>query len=242
MFLTLRKSDLVTVVMAIFVAVSAYTAINYGCKSIVVSALPFNGKIIVLDAGHGIPDGGAVSDNGTVEHSLNLDIVFRLQHMLEQSGAYVLLTRSDDYALADNLDGKIRDIKRSDLKYRKSLRDSSGCDAFISIHMNKFEQTQYKGAQVFYSKTPDNSKILGNALQSSLKEICDSDNNRIAKETENSIFILKNSATPSVIVECGFLSNQDDEALLNTEEYREKLAYSIYNGICNYFDIIKSNQ
>ena len=242
MFLTFRKSDFVTVIMAVFVAVTAYTAINYGCKSIVVSALPFNGRIIVIDAGHGLPDGGAVSENGTVEQGLNLDIAKRLQHMLEQSGAYVLMTRADENSVADNLDTKIREIKRSDLKFRKSLRDSSGCDAFISIHMNKFEQSKYKGAQVFYSKTPVNSKFLGNCLQNSLIEIADPDNKRVAKEADNSIFILKNSDTPSVIVECGFISNAEEEAKLNSEEYREKLAYSIYNGICSYFDQIKSEQ
>lgn len=242
MFLTFRKSDFVTVIMAVFVAVTAYTAINYGCKSIVVSALPFNGRIIVIDAGHGLPDGGAVSENGTVEQGLNLDIAKRLQHMLEQSGAYVLMTRADENSVADNLDTKIREIKRSDLKFRKSLRDSSGCDAFISIHMNKFEQSKYKGAQVFYSKTQVNSKLLGNCLQNSLIEIADPDNKRVAKEADNSIFILKNSDTPSVIVECGFISNAEEEAKLNSEEYREKLAYSIYNGICSYFDQIKSEQ
>lgn len=242
MFLTFRKSDFVTAIMAVFVAVTAYTAINYGCKSIVVSALPFNGRIIVIDAGHGLPDGGAVSENGTVEQGLNLDIAKRLQHMLEQSGAYVLMTRADENSVADNLDTKIREIKRSDLKFRKSLRDSSGCDAFISIHMNKFEQSKYKGAQVFYSKTPVNSKLLGNCLQNSLIEIADPDNKRVAKEADNSIFILKNSDTPSVIVECGFISNAEEEAKLNSEEYREKLAYSIYNGICSYFDQIKSEQ
>ena len=242
MFLTFRKSDFVTVIMAVFVAVSAYTAINYGCKSIVVSALPFNGRIIVIDAGHGLPDGGAVSENGTVEQGLNLVIAKRLQHMLEQSGAYVLMTRADENSVADNLDTKIREIKRSDLKFRKSLRDRSGCDAFISIHMNKFEQSKYKGAQVFYSKTPVNSKLLGNCLQNSLIEIADPDNKRVAKEADNSIFILKNSDTPSVIVECGFISNAEEEAKLNSEEYREKLAYSIYNGICSYFDQIKSEQ
>lgn len=239
MFLTFRKSDIVTVIMAVFVAVSAYTAINYGCRSIVVSALPFNEKIIVIDAGHGLPDGGAVSDSGTVEQGLNLDISLRVQKLLEETGAYVLMTRSDEYAVAENLEAKIRDIKRSDLKYRKSLRDSSGCDAFVSIHLNKFEQSKYKGAQVFYAKTPENSRVLGECLQNSLIEIADRNNKRVAKEADSSIFILKNSDTPSVIVECGFLSNDEEEEKLKTEEYREKLAYSIYNGICSYFDIIK---
>ena len=84
--------------------------------------------------------------------------------------------------------------------------------------------------------------MLGNCLQNSLIEIADPDNKRVAKEADNSIFILKNSDTPSVIVECGFISNAEEEAKLNSEEYREKLAYSIYNGICSYFDQIKSEQ
>ena len=241
MFLTLRKSDIVSVLMAVFVAFTAYTVINFGCESIVVSALPFNGKIIVLDAGHGLPDGGAVGNSGTVEQKLNLDITLKLQKLLEQNGAYVILTRADENAVAENLQTKIREIKRNDLKFRKDMRDNSSCDAFISIHMNKFEQSKYHGAQVFYSQQPAESRTLGECIQSCLIHIADPDNNRVAKMADKSIFILKNSSVPSVIVECGFLSNPQEEQRLNSDEYKEQLAYSIFHGICNYFDKQKTD-
>ena len=241
MFFTLKKTDIISCLMAVFVALTTYTVVKSGCESIVVSALPFNGKIIVIDAGHGIPDGGAVGISGTIEQSLNLDIALKLQHMLEQSGAYVILTRADENAVAEDLSAKIRDIKRSDLKYRRDMRDNSGCDAFISIHMNKFEQEKYSGAQVFYSASPESSKILGDCIQQKLISVADPQNTRVAKVADSGIFILKNSNVPSAIVECGFLSNIEEEQKLGTEQYREQLAYAIYHGITDYFDAIKTD-
>ena len=194
------------------------------------------GKVIVIDAGHGSPDGGAVGISGILEKDINLSVAKKLQCLFEKTGTYVILTRSDDNNIASNNNGKIRDIKRKDLKARKDYRDNSGADLFISIHMNKFPEEKYKGAQVFYSKLPAESKILGETIQSSLKENLDINNERIAKCSDNSIYILKDSKIPSVIVECGFLSNHEEEKLLKDNNYQDKIAWAIFLGVLKYFE------
>lgn len=198
-------------------------------------ALPSTGRVVVLDAGHGTPDGGAVGLSGVLEKDINLKITQKLQKLFEETGTYVVLTRSDDNNIAPDKDGKIRDIKRGDLKARKDYRDNSGADLFISIHMNKFPEEKYKGAQVFYSRSPENSKLLGEAIQNSLRENLDASNERQVKKADNSIYILKDSTIPSVIVECGFLSNSQEEKLLQDDKYQDKIAWAIYLGVSNYF-------
>lgn len=194
-----------------------------------------SGKIIVIDAGHGSPDGGAVSNSGTLEKDLNLKISKRLGSLLQQSGAYVIYTRSDDNSIADDLNAKIRDIKRSDMRNRKDIKNNSGADLFVSIHMNFFEDPQYSGAQVFYKGTCAQSKMLAESIQQYIKDFADNTNTREAKDSKNSIFILNDSNLPSVLVECGFLSNAAEESKLKTADYQDKIAFSIFSGISNYF-------
>ena len=235
MFFTIKKYDIISSIIFLLVLAATCSIINYGYKSVTASSLPFNKKIIVIDAGHGNPDGGAIGINGSIEQQINLKVSLKLQRLLEQSGAYVILTRSDENSVSEELDRKIREIKRDDLKIRKDMRDNSGCDAFISIHMNKFEEEKYSGAQVFYGEYPDGSKNLGECIQSNLKLHVDQNNNRAAKLSKD-IYLLKHAQVPSVVVECGFLSNAHEEALLNDENYQNKIAYGIYHGIVDYFD------
>ena len=194
---------------------------------------------IIIDAGHGLPDGGAVGINGTIEQKLNLDISLKLQKMLEQSGAKVILTRSDENAIYINKSEKVRKNKLNDLKARKEIIDSVDADIFVSIHMNKFEQSKYHGAQVFYSNYPLNSKILAENVQQNIKQLTDDSNNRKIK-VKNDIFLLKNCQIPSILIECGFLSNPKEEQQLNNEAYQTKIVYSIYHGILDYFESEKN--
>ncbi len=191
-------------------------------------------KTVLIDAGHGYPDGGATGLKGTVESDINLDIAFRLKALLEKSGFNVLLTRYDkNTPIEDTKDKKIREIKREDLTYRRNMLNSGDADLFISIHQNKFTDSKYYGAQVFYPSKSEESKHLGGALQRSLADVLDNNNERVEKETSE-IFILKNATIPSALVECGFLSNEKEESLLNTEKYRKKIAWAIFCGIINY--------
>lgn len=198
------------------------------------SSVPVGGKVITLDAGHGGFDAGA-SANGVTEKDINLDVTLRLREYLEQAGGIVFLTRSEDASTAEADKSGVA-AKKSDLLARRELAKSSGSEIFVSIHMNKFSQEQYKGAQVFYAAKSEDSKRLGDTIQESLKEILADGNTRIAKEIDRKVLILKDADIPSVIVECGFLSNPEEVALLQEDSYRQKLAWGIYLGIVRYFN------
>ena len=194
-----------------------------------------SGKVIVIDAGHGSPDGGTTGYSGTMEKDLNLLVAKSLGNMLMQSGAHVIYTREGDESIADSSSNTIREIKKNDMKKRKLIRDESGADMFVSIHMNYFSETKYKGAQVFYNKILDENKILADLIQTEIKNIADNSNARSPKISKNDIYILNGSKIPSVLVECGFISNPGEEKKLLTKAYRDKIAYSIYSGILKYY-------
>ena len=196
--------------------------------------LPVTNKVIVLDAGHGSPDEGATSSNGNSEAEINLKIVLKLQKLLESSGATILLTRYDENAIYE-LDAKtISEKKVSDIKNRVKIGNESSADIFVSIHLNKIPQKQYSGWQTFYKKGDENSKTLATSIQNNLKDSIDTPNNRVPLELNN-IYIMKHVDIPIALVECGFLSNDNEETLLITDAYQDKLAWGIYNGIMDYF-------
>lgn len=231
----LKSVSVYFICLAIIAASLAVSISNFTMYEQTIASLP-SGRCIVLDAGHGSPDGGAVGISGVLEKDINLKICKKLQRLLEQSGAFVIMTRSDDKNIAPDEKGKIRDIKRNDLKARKNFKNTPNADIFVSIHMNKFPEEKYRGAQVFYAQKPQSSKVLGEAIQKSFIDNLDNSNTRIAKAADNSIYILKDSKIPSVIAECGFLSNPEEEKLLTTDEYQDKIAWSLFLGISQYFD------
>ncbi len=192
-------------------------------------------KTIIVDAGHGYPDGGASGDNGSLEQDLNLKVSKFLGSYLQKSGATVIYTREDENSIVDMEGKKIRQIKVDDLNARKTLMDESGADLFVSIHMNKFTDKKYSGAQTFYSSNSPKSRKLAEFIQKAIKDTVDPKNDREIKVAGENIFLLKNSKIPSVLVECGFLSNNVEEAKLMTEKYQDKVAFAIFSGIFNYF-------
>ena len=234
MFIVTNRSNVVFVLLTFLFTVMTFGVINN--SSVETAGVPSANKVVVIDAGHGYPDGGAVGINGSIEKDINLAIAKKVQSLLEESGCIVVMTRADDNAVVENLDEKIRNIKRADLKNRRDMRDNSSADAFVSIHMNKFPDSSLTGAQVFYAGKTDESKRLGECIQSELITIADPKNKRVSKKADNSIFILKDATVPSVIVECGFLSNAKEEALLNDSTYQEKIAWGIYSGVQKYFN------
>ncbi|MCL2354160.1 MAG: N-acetylmuramoyl-L-alanine amidase [Defluviitaleaceae bacterium] len=185
-------------------------------------------KVIVIDPGHGGWDPGKISSEGHKEADINLAIAKKLQFYLEHGGAVTFLTRSGDEALANK--------KRADLAARVAFVSDFDADLFISIHQNAFEQPSVRGAQVFYYEDSIEGEALADAIQKSIQTIADKDN-KMSIKGGTSYFILKESSSPAVIVECGFLTNQRDLENLITDEYQEKLAWSIYLGIVDYFDL-----
>lgn len=188
---------------------------------------PIEQKVMILDAGHGGWDPGKTGTNGKDEKELNLSVVEKLQCFLEQGGATVLLTRATDEALGTG--------KREDLAERKKIANEMDGDILVSIHQNAFPSAAAKGAQVFYHASSESAKMLAECIQESLRERVDGNNNRQAKENKE-YYILRTTTIPAVIVECGFLSNREEEALLNDTAYQEKLAWAIYCGILDYFE------
>lgn len=190
--------------------------------------LPVERKTVILDAGHGGWDPGKTGSTAYAdEKTLNLAVTEKLQGYLEQSGATVILTRSTDDALGGG--------KREDMAERKRIANESEGDILVSIHQNAFPSAKAKGAQVFYHKSSAEAKLLAECLQESLRERLDGGNTRQAKENTN-YYILRTTELPAAIVECGFLSNREEEALLNDEEYQDRLAWAVYCGIADYFE------
>ena len=194
-------------------------------KSVETFSMPVAQKNIVIDAGHGGWDPGKVQNDGTEEKNINLDISLKLQQYLEQGGANIFTTRIDDSALSKK--------KIEDLKQRKMIANGDEIDIFVSIHQNSFPQNSVHGAQVFYYKDSENGKVLAECIQNKLKEFADKDNTRIPK-ANGEYYILKNTKAASVIVECGFLSNNIENEKLKSEEYQQKVAWAIYIGITEY--------
>lgn len=156
--------------------------------------------------------------------------------MLEQSGATVILTRSDENAIYD-LDSKtLKEKKISDIHNRVKIGNESSADIFVSIHLNKIPQQQYYGWQTFYQEGNEESISLAKSIQQNLNDSIQRENKRVSMKIDN-IYIMKHVEIPTTIVECGFLSNPEEETLLLQDEYQDKLAWGIYNGIMDYFEM-----
>jgi len=197
--------------------------------------LPTEGKTIIIDAGHGAPDGGAVGSSGVLEKDLNLSVAMSLQKFFESNGTKVLLTRSDDNGIYD-ISGSIKNKKVSDIKNREEFIKKSDAQIFISIHMNKFSDSVYSGPQVFYSGNNKDSELLANCIQKSMIAALNPQNKREVKKADSSIYLLSHTEIPAVLVECGFLSNAKEEKMLQDKKYQRQLAWSVYCGVIEYFN------
>lgn len=186
--------------------------------------------VVVIDAGHGGIDGGATGINtGIKESEINLSVAVKLKDLFESAGISVVMTRTSSLGLYGVLSNG---FKRRDLEKRVEITNNANADLFISIHMNEYSDETRKGAQVFF-KDDKKSESLARFVQKELDKI-DTDE-RVGITLSGDYYVLNNSPCPSVICECGFLSNPLDEDLLISEEYQKKLAHSIYQGACAYF-------
>jgi len=152
----------------------------------------------------------------------------------EQSGIEVVMTRTDDAGLFGADDKSVREKKRKDLRKRERIMNESQADLFISIHMNKFEDSRYSGPQVFYSPNEESSKRLAETLQSELIAVLQPSSRREIKKANSDIYLLKKAEIPAVLVECGFLSNPQEEKLLQDEDYQNRIAWAIYSGVIKF--------
>lgn len=192
--------------------------------------------LIVIDAGHGGEDGGAVADDGTNEKDINLDIALQLNEFFKSSGFKTVMTRDTDKAIYDDGCEDIKSKKVSDMHNRLAIFNKEENSIVISVHQNKFEQEKYSGTQVFYSPNNPKSEILADKIRLSVKGMLQPENEREIKKSDKNIYLLYNCKQPSVIVECGFISNNEELSKLKTEEYQKQIAFSIYCGCLEYLN------
>lgn len=187
---------------------------------------------VVIDPGHGGFDPGKVGVDGTLEKDINLAISLKLKDLLEQENIKVIITRTEDKAVGQT-EGEAK--KQEDMRSRVEMINESNADLAVSIHQNSFTEESSKGAQVFYHPESEAGEKLALLIQEKIKQSVDDDNHRQAKSND-SYYMLKKTTCPIVIVECGFLSNYAESALLNEEAYQKKIAEGIKEGILSYLE------
>lgn len=188
--------------------------------------------LVCLDVGHGGNDPGKVGVDGSLEKDINLAIALKVRDYLEQSDVRVMMTREDDRGLYKESDsGK----KAADMRNRCAMIDEAAPELVVSVHQNSYHDEAISGGQVFYYKTSEKGKKLAEILQKRFDYVLGEKNRRLAKHNE-SYYLLLHVKCPIVIVECGFLSNWEEAALLNTPEYQDRMAWTIHMGIMEYLN------
>ncbi len=225
-----------TICTAFALLVGAVT-ISYGYKKseqAVMTYVPIKNKempVIVLDAGHGGIDGGCSSVNGIPEKGINLNILLTLRDMLEMSGFETDVTRDTDCSIHDKGIEGIANQKSSDMDNRLKKFNEHDNSICISIHQNQFTDSKYSGAQMFFSPEISESRDIAQTIQNKFVEFLQPDNNREIKECGKELFLCHFSKNPTVMIECGFLSNPDEAEKLESEEYQHMVAFTIYSAI-----------
>lgn len=199
--------------------------------------------IIIIDPGHGGFDGGTSTTDGIPEKDINLAISLYLRDYLEYFGFKTVMTRETDTSLEANPKASVKDKKTSDIHYRFDLMETTDNCIFVSVHQNHFSESKYSGAQVFYSpKASEYSQILAQCIQSSVVSKLQPTNTRMIKPCDTSVYLIYNATKPAVLVECGFLSNEEEAENLKSSDYQKKTAFSIAAGIAEYCSRIKEGE
>lgn len=217
------------VLLSVFVALRLYKSVNTSIEN---QNIKPDEKVILIDPGHGGEDGGAVSADGTVEKDINFAIAQPLADILRFNGYTIHLTRDGDYSIYDSGLHSIREQKISDLKNRLELFNKSRMT--ISIHQNYFTQSQYYGTQIFYGSQDPESQPLAKSVRQYVLTMLQPKNTRELKQCTKDIYLLYNTDSPAIIVECGFLSNPEELNKLKDPEYQQCMAYAIACGVMAY--------
>lgn len=198
------------------------------------STVSYEFPSVVLDPGHGGFDGGALTDDGTPEKDVNLAVSLKLRDFLRFLGYRVMMTRDTDCSV--ETDGStVRERKVSDIHHRFQMMEEAGNAVFISIHQNHFSQKRYWGTQVFYTpRFPEQSATLAGCIQDAVVTCLQPDNTRQIKACGSSVYLLYHAVKPAVLVECGFLSNDDEAARLRDDVYQQQLSLCIAAGFADY--------
>ncbi len=232
MSLKCRKLLPLIAVALLFFHITGIINIKREEKNVPVMADSESSRVLIIDAGHGGADGGAVAPNGTLESGINLSIALKLYNLSRIFGVNTLMTRDSEDLLYPESAKTIREMKRWDQKQRLELINSSKNAVLISIHQNNYPDPRPFGPQVFYGGI-DGSEELGNLCHQMLNERLCPENRRLAMPASKDIYLMKNAKCSSILVECGFLSNKDELSKLCSEDYQRKLAAIILSAYMN---------
>ena len=233
MLKTLKVISIILIITTVFWTITSLIDKN----AVSTAASAETGKVIIIDAGHGGEDAGAIGINGAYEKDLNLAIALEVGKELTNRGYTVIYTRTEDkmlYLPEENIKGM---RKISDLKNRCKLTDAYEDCILVSIHMNSFGSSKYSGLQVYYADGNEESRMLATKIQNSVREELQPENKRQVKNGK-SLYLLENSNGTPVIIECGFLSNESECEKLSQKEYQKQLSFSIICGIIEYINEI----
>ena len=228
-----KSSSAVATALALCACMALTVYLSFSGRTVGSTVASTDTVQFIIDPGHGDLDGGTQSSDGTLEKDINLDISLRLNEIMVSHGIKTVMTRIDDnieYGNESSIYGK----KKADINSRMKIIEDNPQAVFISIHQNYFNESKYSGSQVFYSGNNAKSESLAQCIQQSIVESIQPENTRQIKKSGSEIFLLYNAQIPAVMVECGFLSNENEARLLKTESYRQKIAEAIFTGIENY--------
>jgi len=229
MVIPMKEKLLITIALITVVCICTCFQLNTANNRAVFTNKLLSGKTVVIDAGHGGKDVGTSGVDGAFEKVINLEIAKTLYDFLMVCGINAVLIRNGDYEIYKQ--GEER--TRSDLYNRLDFINSVENCILISIHQNHFENESEWGTQIWYSPNNKESESIANSILSSVKELIQPNNTRENKKSDNSYYILYKASVPSVMVECGFMSNTKENALLQDKKYQADMAFSILSGICN---------
>ncbi len=192
--------------------------------------------VVIIDPGHGGPDGGAVGVDGVVEKDINLSLALKLRDMMKASGFTVVMTREEDVSIHDPGVKGTRKQKTSDLHNRMAIMERYPDAIFISIHQNKFGDSKQHGAQIFYGPKNESSKALAEVVQQNIISMLQPDNKRKCKKGEKNLYLIYEAKCPAILIECGFLSNREEARRLTDETYQAKLAFATLCSVLEYLN------
>ncbi|MCQ2462855.1 MAG: N-acetylmuramoyl-L-alanine amidase [Clostridia bacterium] len=228
-----RSSSAVATSLALCICMALTVYLSFSGRTVSSTYTSAGTVQVIIDPGHGGMDGGTKAADGTLEKDINLDISLKLNEIMEADGIRTVLTRKDDNIDYGN-SKSVYEKKRYDINSRMKYINENPQSVFISIHQNYFDESKYSGAQVFYSGNNEKSEKLASCIQQSIISRVQPENTRQIKKIGTEIYLLNNAQIPAVMVECGFLSNENEAALLNDNNYRMKIAQAIYEGLKDY--------
>lgn len=236
----MKKKYITIIALLLFAAFSCNIAkISEATKQ--TSATVNNQTTVIIDAGHGGEDGGAIGKSGSLEKDINLQFALKVNEYLSLLGINTYMVRTEDRSVGDTSLPTIRERKVSDIRARAALMDLFENSIYLSIHQNEFSQSYVHGTQVFYAPNSEESKQLATVIQKTVCSLTQPNNTKVPKESGTNIYLLYNATKPACLCECGFVSNSEEEKLLLSEDYQREFSLALSYSVLNYLIMEENN-